>query len=83
MFKLKKNKMNIFLFIIIVLLVLYFLANIYGYFCKTDTIVYDKEGFNIRQYYNSKRRNLNKLKNKYLYDSKIKIKKFLRQNNII
>jgi hypothetical protein len=41
------------------------------------------EGFNIRRYYNSNRRNFNRLKNKYLYDGKIKIKRLLKDNNII
>jgi hypothetical protein len=83
MFKLKKNKMNI-LWIIILFLLFCFSVSIYCYLSEKNDAFYDNvEGFNIRQYYNSKKRNFNRLKNQYFNDSKIKIKKFLRKNNII
>ena len=87
MFKLKKKARKIIFFIIIVSFILYLLVITYRYICKLNSInVVESdtvEGFNIRQYYNSKKRNFNKIKNKYFYDGKIKIKKFLKNNNII
>jgi len=87
MFKLKKKDRKIIFFIIIVSFILYLSVITYRYICKSNSINVvesdNVEGFNIRQYYNSKKRNFNKIKNKYFYDGKIKIKKFLKNNNII
>jgi len=65
--------------IIIVFLLFYLSIVTCKYMYKSN----NTEGFNIRRYYNSNRRNFNRLKNKYLYDGKIKIKRLLKDNNII
>ncbi len=87
MFKLKKNKSGILFFIIIITFMLYLSITMYKYICKTNNNISNEldnvEGFNIRQYYNSKKRNFNKVKNQYLRDGKIKMQKFLKKNNII
>ena len=83
MFKFKKKDRAVIFFIIIVFLMFWFsivaYKYMYRYIYKSNNI----EGFNIRQYYNQRKRNFNKLKNRYFYDGKIKIKKFLKNNNII
>jgi hypothetical protein len=87
MFKLKKNKCAVFFYVIVVCFIIYLFITIYRELYQSNDInnddSYNVEGFNIRQYYNSKKRSFNKVKNKYLQDSKIKIKKFLKKNNII
>lgn len=79
MFKIKKNRRT-FIFLIIIVFLLFYLSIVA---CKYMYKSNNTEGFNIRRYYNSNRRNFNRLKNKYLYDGKIKIKRFLKDNNII
>ena len=79
MFKIKKNRRT-FIFLIIIVFLLFYLSIVT---CKYMYKSNNTEGFNIRRYYNSNRRNFNRLKNKYLYDGKIKIKRLLKDNNII
>jgi predicted PurR-regulated permease PerM len=93
MFKLNKKLTAMLLFCMIAILIIYSIHIIYqhvnqlnSYNQSNNITSYNDniESFKgLRQTYNSQKRNLNKMKNKIWYDNKIKIKRFLKNNNII
>jgi len=93
MFKLNKKVMAILLYCIIAILIIYLIFLIYEHvnqlniYKQSNNITSNNDNIEsfkgLRQTYNSQKRKLNKMKSKFWYDNKIKIKRFLKNNNII